>query len=103
MDQVNHQNVRKQPSVITNSGRKTRPNVYVGERELEKIEGSNIENIKEYPNTEIEEESVEESYINMNDLLINDDLFYIDYFIFTYFLMLNLLFLYYIFIIVINN
>ena len=47
-------------SVITNSGKKTRQNVHVDERELEKIEGSNIENIKEYPNTEIEEENEEE-------------------------------------------
>ena len=87
-------------SVITNSGKKTRQNVHIDERELGRIKRSYIENIKEYP---IPEEDEEESFINMNNLLINDDLFYKDYFIFTYFLMLNLLFLYYIFIIVINN
>lgn len=86
--------------VKTNSGISTKQTVHIDERELEKIQGSNIQNIKDYPNTENDQE---ESFINMNDLLINDDLFYKDYFIFTYFLMLNLLFLYYIFIIVINN
>ena len=87
-------------SVKTNSGVSTKQTVHIDERELDKIKSSNIQNIKEYP---IPENDEEESFINMNDLLINDDLFYKDYFIFTYFFMLNLLFLYYIFIIVINN
>ena len=87
-------------SVKSNSGVSTKQTVHIDERELEKIDNSNIQNVKEYPITEDDEE---ESFINMNNLLINDDLFYKDYFIFTYFLMLNLLFLYYIFIIVINN
>ena len=117
--------------VKTNSGVNTKQTVHIDEKELEKIEPSNIENIKEYPKREEDEEEKDEeeedeeeedeeeegeegeeeevvegeteTFVNINKLLINDDLFYKDYFIFTYFLMLSLLFLYYIFIIVINN